>query len=197
MKNKKNTMEEKYGVKYSAQSKRSMKIRNKTNLKKYGVEQVTQNIEIQKKMKKSMIEKNNVAVYTQQQHICDVLSAKSNVLINKFIVDMVKENYIIEYDGSGHTIHVKYQNLTKEEFYRKENERNQILINERYNIIHMICRQDKLPNDSILLRIFNKIQMKFNDVKIIYVDLDNKRIVLNDIRKVIPINDSYEGENLC
>lgn len=50
-------MEEKYGVKYSAQSKRSMKIRNKTNLKKYGVEQVTQNIEIQKKMKKSMIEK--------------------------------------------------------------------------------------------------------------------------------------------
>ena len=67
---------------------------------------------------------------------------------------LTKQNTIIEYDGSGHWLSVDVYGMKKEEFDLKESIREHVFIDNGYKLIRIICKNDILPNDNVLI---NKI----------------------------------------
>lgn len=119
----------------------------------------------------------------QQIYICELYHGELNYNIGPYIVDMlISHNVVVEYDGSGHDMSVRMGQVSKEEFYKKEEKRERGIINSGYKIVRIsyMNKKDKLPDDKILLGIMERAFMVLNKGYSIYTyDLKTRKESFN------------------
>ena len=130
------------------------KSKNK-NMKNLGVQYPFQNKDILKKCHQTLYKNgNNITPTSKQQlYINKLYHGILNYPIDMYFADILLDNLIIEYDGGGHNLEVKINTITENEFQSKEFKRESIFINNGYKLLRIICENDKLPEDNILLKI--------------------------------------------
>ena len=91
----------------------------------------------------------------QQKYIANLVNGKINEAITGYWTDIYieKENVIIEYDGSGHRVNLKYNEISEKDFNNKQRKRYFYLKSKGYKLFRIINEnnKDKLPSDDILL----------------------------------------------
>ncbi len=187
----KQTMIDRYGVEHSAQSDICKNKMKQTNIKRYGCEYVTQNENIKniinEKRIKTMCEQHKILSSAQQRYICKLINGELNKKIGKYVGDITINSKMIdiEYDSSGHRMSINW-GITDDEFDKKENIRNDYIINKGWSIIRISSKKDMLPIDSELIDAINLCINLTNTNKLITLDIDNHCIKYNDI--IININ---------
>lgn len=191
------------------------KLRNK-NIQLYGKPSFMHTEEFHKKKIKTFQEKYNVsnpfehevfknkAILTKvkngtlkcscpQIYLNDLYKGQLNHIIGDYYVDiLIKPNIICEYDGSGHSLSIKLENIETEEFYKKESKREKYIISNGYRIFRIISKRDFLPSDKILYDMLNFIKETNHDL--IKFNIDTGELIFRentmlynygDIRKII------------
>lgn len=119
---------------------------------------------------------NGVIASKCQIYIADLIGGKLNHPLENYFLDILwGDNTVIEYDGSGHRLNVRYGKLTDKEFDMKEIEREEDIIKNGYKIIRIISNDDRLPSDNDLLIALEKslTELKNNNLSTIEVSDDN------------------------
>jgi very-short-patch-repair endonuclease len=169
----------KYGVENISQMQKVKdKVKN-TVLHKYGVSNVFQSDEVISKMKITKYNNRTVTTSKQQIYINNLLKGELNFPVGKCSIDiaLLKENLAIEYDGGGHELHIKFNDMSKEEFNKKEFNREYFLINKGWKIIRIISRKDYLPTDKEILELVKQAKYYLKSGHSwVRIDIDNKRI---------------------
>ncbi len=170
-----------------------------TNLKKYNCKYSLQNPEVRKKIHVTMIKRYEcpnvyckIPCSKQQFYIGTLL----NGIINKYIknygyADILLEDemLVIEYDGGGHRLGVKFGSITNDAFDKKEQEKEKSLNKMGYKLIRIISLYDLLPSDNELLLLINEAKQLLNNSNIIKLNIDNNELIIdNIIKKKITLN---------
>lgn len=116
---------------------------------------------------------HGIAASRPQRYISELLGGKLNVKLGKFYPDITLDNIVIEYDGSGHDLSVKFGAITTDQFLKKEKIREEFLIKNGYKVIRIISEKDLLPSDTRLLEILEYSKEEFEkgkDVIVFYID---------------------------
>ena len=106
-----------------------------------------------------------------QKYLCNLYNGLLNYNISGYIVDiLLKDNIVMEYDGTGHRMSVNMGQITNEEFDKKESIREKEIINSGYKIVRIsyMNKLDSLPNDKVLLGILERAYLYFNSGNNIY-----------------------------
>lgn len=184
----KNTLTERYGVDNAAKSEILKEKARLTNLERYGVLYPSQSSEVRVKVNEAYYKNSTQKASKQQLYLCGLYNGELNYPTKYYSADICfpEENLIIEYDGSGHELNVKFGKITKEEHLQKEITRFSILKREGYKQIHIISKTDKLPTDSILLQMLSMAREYFNTTAHTWVnfDIDNSKIVNAENKEV-------------
>ena len=147
---------EKYG---NVCSLRNQKVQEKSkakNMKNLGVQYPFQNKKILMKCHETLYKNgNNIAATSKQQlYINNLYNGTLNYPVDMYFADiLLTNNLVVEYDGGGHALNVKYHTLSEREFNDRELYRESVFIDNGYKILRIICDNDKLPSDDILLKI--------------------------------------------
>jgi len=163
------TMMERYGVPSPAQVKEFQEKRAATCIERFGVDCSLKSTEVREKAAKSLYIASSQKCSKQQMYLFNLYNNKENVEVNYpvlyYNVDLcfVNNNIVMEYDGSGHDLSVKFGNITQDEFKHKEMIRSIILKREGYKLIKIISAQDKLPSDKILFQMLEQAKQYFSD----------------------------------
>jgi very-short-patch-repair endonuclease len=185
---KKDILNEKYGVDNVSQIfEVKEKVKN-TVRDKYGVNNVFQSDEVISKMKITKYNNKSVTTSKPQIYINSLLEGKLNYPVGKCSIDiaLLKDKIAIEYDGGGHELHVKFNDMTKEEFDRKEFKREYFLINRGWKILRIVSKKDFIPSDDeILSHVKLAIDYLKNGRSWVRIDIDNNKIYGSKINKEI------------
>ncbi|MHB0943252.1 DUF7487 domain-containing protein [Paenibacillus sp. ALE1] len=183
----KNTSLEKYGVRHFTQSEEVQNKKRKTNLDKYGVKNLLQDKnECKKRKVKALItlaKNGTVSTSKQQIYLHKLIGGEINYPIDRLIVDILYDNIVIEYDGTGHDLSVKYGSLTRGEFNQKEIRRDKFLNSKGFKIIRIkSLTQTKLPEDNILKNLILEAKNLFlsDQYKWYEINLDDNCIRYKD-----------------
>lgn len=206
----KQTCVEKYGVEYSSQFPATKEKTKQTNLERYGAEYPAQTEEVKEKLRNTLQERYGVdspmklpmfkeklvkkmyqngtqRTSRQQFYLQQLYGGELNYPIKYYDVDICfpDENFIIEYDGSGHNLSVKFGDYTQEEFNQREVIRSNILKREGYKQMRIISRYDKLPYDNILFQMLKEAKQYFSTTNHswIYYDIDNSKMINAENKK--------------
>lgn len=183
----KDTISEKYGVDYIGSLKIIQNKINNTIYKKYKVKNIMSCDEIYNKQRKTMIEKygiDRIAINTSKQQIkiCKILGAEINYKFKRYVIDGYLHNFniAIEYDGKGHDLTVRLNKMSKEDFIKKENNRQNEIIKEM-KLLRIISKTDKLPEDDKLNEILNNLILEINSksLNLLCYDLDSQKVILS------------------
>lgn len=179
-KRKRDTCIEKYGgpsPMYSAEVRSKQK---QVLQDKYGVTNPSQVEEFQIKKAQTKYENGTCNFSKEQKRICDLLNGCLNYPIGKYNADILIENSIIlEYDGDGHDILVRYRFLTDEEFVQKETERNNYFINNGYKLIRFINKKWwQHISDEEYINAMDKCKSLLHMNNIVAYDFNRKEIIL-------------------
>ena len=144
----------KYGTEYPTQSQAFWEEVKELNLKKYGTEWSIASPEVREKINNSFAQNGTMKSSKQQRHINNLYNGQLNYPISKFFVDIFieKDNCCVEYDGGGHNLNVVTGRWTQEEYNRREIIREATIKRNGYRLIRIVCPQDFLPSDSVLLQ---------------------------------------------
>lgn len=135
-----------------------------TNLKRYGAKNPFGSPAIQKKIKETLFADGKQQVSTQQRHIHDLYGGTLNYPIGKYSADILTpDNIIVEYDGGGHDLQVKFKHISEKEFLQKEIIRNSFVKKQGYKQIRIVSRKDMLPSDGILKQMISDARAYFFD----------------------------------
>lgn len=212
----KQTCLEKYGTEHSAKCQETKDKRAKTNLLKYGFEYATQNQTIKdktkitvnkkygvdnifadkdiiKKIHKAMYENDTCATSKQQKYLNRIYKGILNFPYLQYNLDIYlhDEDIAIEYNGGGHLNSVKFGNITKEEFNRREMIRNNYIKQAGMKRITIQSIHDKLPSDVILIEMLNYARSYFSQYpnhSWIEYDIDNAIVRNAENQNGIPYN---------
>lgn len=178
----KETCKERYGHEHALQCE---KIKNKvkeTCRKKYGCDCYTSSEDFKNKTRNTWSFNNHEGPCSRQQkYLANLINGKINIPVAGYWADIVKENTIIEYDGSGHALNVIRKQCTQEEFDLKERIREEKICEKGYRMIRVISKKDKMPSDEIILNLVD--ELKNSDFKIIRINIDEGTISKNDTEK--------------
>ena len=158
------TLMERYGVDSPSKSEEiKEKIRN-TNLERYGFPSAMQCPEIKEKANETLCRNGNQRTSKQQLYLCGLFGGKLNYPIRRYAVDICfpEEKLYIEYDGGGHSLTVRFGDLTQEEFHQKEIVRHCIIKREGYKEMRIVSSKDLLPSDQILLQMLSDAKQYFS-----------------------------------
>lgn len=129
-----------------------------------------------KKAQETMYKNGTAPSSKQQKYICNLLNGKLNKPIGNFFVDILIDNIIIEYDGSGHFMRASIDNnITEKELRIKDLKRDKILQKQGYNIIRIESKQDLLPSDEEIHKLIKYAKTHFNKGNSFY------RVVIDDV----------------
>lgn len=166
----KQTLLDKYNVDNIAKLDKTIKKMKNTNKERYGCEFPTQNKEIKRKIYYTYIKNNGedaeakfIPCSKNQIKISKLLNGKLNKCIYGIYADICIGDIIIEYDGGGHELGIKLNKITREEFYKKERMREQKILDNNYKLIRIICKNDILPDNDIIINTINNIKNDFNN----------------------------------
>lgn len=158
---------ERYGTIAPAQNRDILMKMKMSSLAHYGVENPMQCNEVRENLAKSFSTNGTHKTSKQQIYLFNLYNVdekvKMNYQVSYYVTDICfpEENFVIEYDGGGHRLREMLGQLTKEEFDKKEIIRNSVLKNEGYKIIRIISLKDRLPQDTILLRMLSDARNYF------------------------------------
>lgn len=158
------TLMERYGVDSPSKSEEvKEKIRN-TNLERYGVPSVMQCPEIREKVNRTLCENGNQRASRQQIYLNSLYGGELNYPIRRYAVDICfpKEKLYIEYDGGGHSLAIRFGDLTQKEFHQKEIVRHCIIKREGYKEMRIVSSKDLLPSNQILLKMLSDAKQYFS-----------------------------------
>lgn len=178
---KKETCNKNFGCDWPMQNKNIYEKAKNKMIEKYGVEHNLQREDIITKVMKDNAkirsENGNIQSSKAQRHICKLLNGKLNAPCDFYNMDILLNNNIyIEYNGSGHNLNVKLQQITQEEFDKKEMIRYQYLKSKGYKAIIFDNISNKLPNDSIIIQIVNQCIKILDTNNWVRVNLDTLEI---------------------
>ena len=180
---------EKYGTLYYVQTEEYKNRYKETVMEKYGCENVSQAKEIRQKITDSFYNNNSQKSSRQQRHICNLYEGILNYPIGFYNADiLLNNNIVVEYDGGGHDLKVKLNQITKEEQYQNDLKRYYYLKKKGYKQIKIISSNDKIPNDDILIKMKNMALTILNQPHCYWVEYN---IDKNTIRS------SINHEGLC
>lgn len=181
---KKETCRKNFGCDYPMQSAEVMNKSKQTLLKRYGV---THNSKVKEFHDKAVIRgrytlyKNSSAPASNaQRYLCHLFDGELNYPVFKYSLDILLDGKVyIEYDGSGHNMCVKRNQISKEEFEKKEKERFVFLEKLGFKMIRLINKSDNLPDDYTLLLLKRMCLefLEFSKEKYIVVNLDTGEII--------------------
>lgn len=168
---------EHYGVNHNFKVEDCLKKRERTWLEKYGRKHAFQAEEVKEKRAQTLYRNGTVPTSDEQRHICNLFNGDLNKPIGFYSADMVIESpgmkINIEFDGWAHKKHVVTGKISIEEFWQKENERNEYILNKGYKIIRLVANNDKLLDDNILIEITNDcVNQLINGENIICFDIE-------------------------
>ena len=164
---------EKYGNKYTYNVPEIREKIHKTNLQRYGYEVAVNNPNVRKKITKTFQERYNVnnlgelrhfqrqsdnhevPTSSQQRHLHEILGGILNYQFDRYALDIAfpDENIVIEYDGGGHNLQVKFGSVTEKEFKQKEIRREYWLISKGWKLIRIVAPHDKLLKDNEIMKL--------------------------------------------
>ena len=88
----------------------------------------------------------------------------------RFLTQPILDNINIEYDGGGHRLNVKFGKLTNEEFDELQNKRDNFLIDNGFKIIRIVCTNDKIPSDDIIIEQLNKAFLELRNTDFLIIN---------------------------
>lgn len=146
-----------YGVENVFQSDEIKKKIVETNLERYGYEHNMQNPASQAKALKTKMERYGTQMMGSNIFVNGICASKAQVDLGKFlggevnkiiddiyVVDIfISPSIIIEYDGGGHDLSVKLGQIRKEEFDKREEQREAHLTGLGYTILRVVNKKDK------------------------------------------------------
>lgn len=139
-----NTFFERYGVANPFQYDIFKEKAKETCRQKYGTDYAMQNPQIREHAKASLLRNGSIRTSAGQEKLCALLNGTLNYQIGYYCVDiLLKDNIVVEYDGSGHDMTVLFHYLTREQFDKKEKFREDYIVNSGYKIIRLINKHDK------------------------------------------------------
>lgn len=140
---------EKYGVRNPFMLDEVKEKIKKTNLKRYGFECALKNENVKLKQRRSVVDSNNIKKSKGQETLCDIVGGDLNVLVGLYVVDILEsDGTIIEYDGSGHDMCVRFGGCALKDFVKKEKFRESYLIKQGHKIIRFINKHDRKLDSS-------------------------------------------------
>lgn len=159
----KKTNMERYGVESTGQFPEFKEKAGQTNLDRYGYENPMQSPEILEKWF-AKYGSNFVRTSRQQQYLHNIYSGILNYPFKCFALDIYlpEDNLNIEFDGTGHRMSIALGSITEEEFERKELYRNVAIKKAGYKQMRIISSKDKLPSDTILLKMLSDARFYFS-----------------------------------
>lgn len=172
----KETNLERYGVECAVHSPEIYNKAVETWKKKYNTDHPLKSKEVIAKRQATLYKEGKIPTSKQQTYICNLLNGDLNVPINVYAMDIYKktDNVCIEYDGSGHDLKVKKGQYTQGEFNRREYLKEKIIHDSGINLIRIISRKDKLPDDNTILKMYLDAIDYFNSGHTWrYYDIDN------------------------
>jgi hypothetical protein len=176
---------EKYGVEFPFQSEEIRKKQQQTMLEKYGhicpygaknIRNKIKNIFKDKygvdnpwaykpiwekcfiNGKINMYKNQTAPVSSQQKYLQKILGGELNYPQFKYSLDIAfpEEKFYIEYNGGGHDLSVKLGQVSKEQFEYNEIIRYNYMKNKDWKLIRIICINDKLYKDDLILELIDK-----------------------------------------
>ena len=133
------------------------RLKNRDNL---GVDYPFQNKDVLKKCKETSAKKYNKKCFSNkvskpQIKIHDAVGGIMNKAEFPYLLDIFfkKDKIYLEYDGSGHTLSIKFGRVSENEFYEKENKRKQYLKELGYKEFRLVSTTDAIPDKKELLKI--------------------------------------------
>lgn len=171
-----------YGVKNPSMDKKVKEKKINTTLKNYGIDnpfrdkKIIESIKIKKA--KTLYETNNQSCSKQQKHISKLYEGVLNYNVDSVNLDIsfLNELIYVEYDGSGHNLSVVLNNITQEEFDRKELRRYYMLERKGWKMMRIISKKDLLPTDSKLIEMLNLTRTILQKNSWVKFDIDNGTI---------------------
>lgn len=161
---------EKYGTSCTLKYGPTREAARQTFQKKYGCDYPLQNNEIYLKSRETFEANYNghrikgVPTSQQQKYIVDLYGAVINKRVGIYFVDGLfeEDDIYFEYDGGGHNFSLRIEDITKEEYNKKEEKRREYLKSVGLSEFRIICLNDRLPQDNDLLKLkdiaFKKIK---------------------------------------
>lgn len=168
-------------------SKCSRTKRNKeTNIINYGVDNPMKVLDFQLKCQNSKKSNfgslyscstfvNGIPVSKAQEKISQIFpNFELNYHYKQYYIDLFYNNIAIEYDGKGHDLQVRMNKITEENFIQKEENKKNIIL-EKYRLLRIIDKTDKLRIDTNI----EKYQIKQQIQNFIKSDELYKEIIID------------------
>lgn len=178
-----NTSLKNYGTEYYMQTEEGKERRRMTNLEKYGVTNLMKIPEFAEKVLvkvlRAMYINGTQTSSKQQKYLCNLLNGELNYPVHNCSLDIAfPDNKIyIEYDGSGHRLSIKFNQITEDDFNTRERNRYYFLKGKGWKLIRLSSRKDLLPNDDEIILLINKAkEYLLNNHSWYYIDIDNNLI---------------------
>lgn len=164
----KQTMLDNYGVEHALCNDEILNNMKEKVFLDYGVDNISQLDSVKLKKSKTFYENQSVATSRQQRYLHKLLGGIINYSNNTPNLDIAfPDNKIyIEFNGSGHDLCVKTNQMTQKEFDDKERRRYYYLKSLGWKGIFIESPRDYLPSDEILIYEFNKALKWFNSNEI-------------------------------
>ena len=102
-----------------------------------------------------MFQNSSIRASRQQVYINSLYGGILNCPVDHIAVDILLDGLCIEYDGGGHDIQVRLNEISEDVYSGKEKEREEYLLSHGYKIMRIISHDDKIPSDEVLLTMLN------------------------------------------
>lgn len=174
------TCNERYGGNSPMHSEEVRNKQKKALLDKYGVENPSKIESSQEKKAYSKYINGTCNTSKEQIRLSKLFNGTLNYPVGKYNVDiLIEDNLILEYDGDGHEILVKFNIETIDEFAEKEKHRTEYLVNKGYNIIRFINKKwwHEISDDKYKST-FEKCKTYLIDHKVVGYDFNEDKIII-------------------
>ncbi len=86
----------------------------------------------------------------QQKFLFNIIGGEENYPFGNYLLDIAfpEENIYIEFDGSGHGLGIKLNQISESGFKEREIKRNYFLLRRGWKEIRIISNKDKLPDEN-------------------------------------------------
>lgn len=176
---------DKYGVKNVSNVPEIRKRAEQTNLERYGVRYPMESPMLVERLVQSINKGIGVKTSSQQRMICEMVNGTLNYIVGRYFADILipNTNIIIEYNGGGHYIRLKY-NETEEELYQREFKRYDYIVSRGYKIITLIAPSNIIPQQNQLEDIisYSKKLFENNNIKFLSFNLETGEIQENNFK---------------
>jgi len=137
---------------------------------------------------------------SQQKHVFNIIGGYLNYPVKTSSLDIAfpEEKVYLECDFSGHWMPITLNNMSQDQFDKREVRRWYALKNSGWKEIRIISRRDLVPSDSKLLEIISYAKTYLNqNHHYIKFDIDNAKIInsqgefyydFGELRKIKPID---------